>query len=111
MSKIIQSLPPLSKPSLRADQAPNADFGIKKCENVLVSAICELVELGAPFSAPAPPQACSEELSSGGEGKAVTYGIAVKMMAKKAFASVLQLVEDLCFLARIFQILWLEPSG
>lgn len=83
-----------------------AAFGIKKCENVLVAAICELAELRAPFSAPPPhhthTQVCSKELSSGGESEAVAYGITVKMRVKNAFASVRQMVKELVFLSQNF---------
>lgn len=58
----------------------------------------------SPFSAtPIPfPHKLSAELGSGEEGQAVAYRIIVKMRAKKASASVLQMVKELVFLARIF---------
>lgn len=52
--------------------APKAAFGIKKCENVLVAAVCELVELRAPFPAPAPLKLIQRS-SALGKSDAVGY--------------------------------------
>ena len=84
--------------------ASTAAFGIKKCENVLVAAICELVGSSEPRSQqpPFPPQACSVELGSGEEGQAVSYRITVKMRAKRLLLQFHRWSRSLCFLARIF---------
>ncbi|CAI9157346.1 unnamed protein product [Rangifer tarandus platyrhynchus] len=85
--------------------ASTAAFGIKKCKNILVAAICELVGSLEPRSrqpASHPPEAYSAELGSGEEGQAVAYRIIVKTRAKKASASVPQMIKELVFLSQNF---------